>query len=92
MLTEAPHYAEGEEKGRMRMEAGRLREEFSYQCQSCQDLLDRLPQGTCPTCGSDAVVSLGWSQRLSAEYQDWLTRIRGGHKKKSRSPVPAAAE
>ena len=74
------------------MEAGRLKEEFSYQCQSCQELLDRLPQGICPICSSDAVVPLGWSQRSTAEHQDWLTRIYGGYKKKSLSPVPVAVE
>ena len=72
------------------MEAGRLKEEFFYQCQSCQELLDRLPQGICSICGSDAVMPLGWSQRPATERQDWLTRIHGGHKKRSRSPVPVA--
>ena len=74
------------------MEAGRLREEFSYQCQSCQELLERLPQGICSICGSDAVVSLGWSQRSTAEHRDWLTRIHGGYKKRIPSPVPVAVE
>ena len=71
------------------MEASRVRGRFSYQCQSCQELLDCLPQGICSICGSDAVVSLDWSQRSEIERQDWLTRIHGGYKKKNRSPVPA---
>ncbi len=74
------------------MKARRVKEEFSYQCQSCQKLLARLPQGICSICGSDAVVPLGWSQRSTAEHQDWLTRIHGGYKKRNRSPVPVAVE
>lgn len=76
------------------MEAGRLKEEFSYQCQSCQRLLSRLPKGICSICGSYAVVPLGWSQRPTAEHQEWLTRIYGGYKKKNRfvGPVPVALE
>ena len=74
------------------MEAGRLKEAFSYQCESCQELLDRLPQGISSICGSDAVMSLGWSQRPAVERQNWLTRIHGGHKKRNRAPVQVAVE
>ena len=71
-----------------------LKTGLSYQCQSCQELIERLPQGVCPTCSSDAVVPLGWSQVSVAERQDWLTRIHGGYKKKSPPVrlVPATVE
>ena len=73
------------------MREGTLKAGLSYQCQSCQELFERVPQGVCPICGSDAVVTLGWYQVSSAERQDWLTRIHGGYKKKSHLSCPAPA-
>lgn len=64
---------------------------LSYQCQSCEELVERVPQGVCPICGSDAIVSLGWYQVSADERQDWLTRIHGGYKKKNRLSRPVLA-
>lgn len=72
------------------MREGTVKADWSYQCQSCQEFFERVPQGVCPICGSDAVVSLGWDQVSADERQAWLTRIHGGHKK--HSPVPAMVE
>jgi hypothetical protein len=72
------------------MREGLTKADLSYQCQSCQELHERAPHGVCPICGSAVIVPLGWYQVSQAEWQDWLTRIYGGNKKKGQMSGPAA--
>jgi predicted RNA-binding Zn-ribbon protein involved in translation (DUF1610 family) len=50
---------------------------FSYYCTSCETRHKAVSQGTCPTCGSQAIVSVGWYRRSPDERQEWFQRIRG---------------
>jgi rRNA maturation endonuclease Nob1 len=63
--------------------------EFSYHCGSCKELTPRAPRGTCPTCGSQFVIPLGWYYRSVQERSEWLRRIRGQRRKGQR---PSGAE
>ena len=36
-----------------------------------------LPMGSCPFCGSQAIVSVGWYQLSEDKRQSWLERIHG---------------
>ena len=54
-----------------------MRADLSYQCTDCGELFTRVVQGACPTCGSQAVLPLGWFQISIRERKNWLQRIRG---------------
>lgn len=54
-----------------------MRADLSYQCDDCGELFTRVVQGSCPICGSQAVLPLGWFQISIRERKDWLQRIRG---------------
>ena len=62
--------------GGVEMQAG-----FSYHCSNCKELIPRVLQGACPTCGSQSVIPLGWYQLSVRERSDWLRRIRGQRRK-----------
>ena len=72
------------EKGE-RVEAEKVR--FSYYCTSCETRHKTVSQGMCPTCGSQAVVPVGWYRRSPDERKEWFQRIRGEHRK---DPFPPA--
>lgn len=54
---------------------------YHYHCGSCQERIPRAPRGTCPMCGSQFVIPLGWYHLSVQERSDWLRRIRGGQRK-----------
>jgi predicted RNA-binding Zn-ribbon protein involved in translation (DUF1610 family) len=54
-----------------------------YYCTSCETRHHTVSQGTCPTCGSQAIVSVGWYRRSLDERKEWFQRIRGEHRNSS---------
>src|SRR5262249_18257254 len=52
----------------------------SYYCTSCGTRHKTLGRGICPTCGSQAVVTVGWYKRSVDERSEWFQRIRGEHR------------
>ncbi len=53
------------------------KETCAYQCQGCEESFPSIPQGNCPYCGSEAILTLGWDRVSSDERDNWLDRIRG---------------
>lgn len=60
------------------MEAEKVR--FPYYCTSCETRHRTVSQGMCPTCGSQAIISVGWYRRSPDERKEWFQRIRGEHR------------
>lgn len=54
-----------------------MKAEFLYHCSNCGEVLLRVSHGTCPICGSQAVLPMGWYQLSVRERSNWLRRIRG---------------
>ncbi len=61
-----------DEEWRLQMEGT-----FTYQCQDCEALLSSAPNGSCPRCGSQAVLSLDWYGLTPVERGSWFDRIHG---------------
>ena len=60
---------------------------FSYYCTSCETRHKAVLQGTCPKCGSQAIISVGWYRRSPDERKEWFQRIRGEHRNPSDETV-----
>ena len=65
-----------------------MKADTSYHCSECTQLLAEVDKGTCPVCGSRAVIPVGWYQISTEERGDWLRRIRGHRPKKGASRQP----
>src|SRR5262245_58656580 len=67
------------------VEAGKSK--LLYYCTSCETRHRAVSQGMCPTCGSQAIVSIGWYWRSAAERKKWFQRIRGEHRSASHETI-----
>ena len=63
------------------------KETCAYQCQECKESFPSIPQGNCPCCGSEAILTLGWDRVSSDERGNWLDRIRGRSRRASRDTI-----
>ena len=84
LSTQRGNILSGWKKGES-VEAEKVR--FSYYCTSCETRHKTVSQGMCPTCGSQAIVPVGWYRRSPDERKEWFQRIRGEHRK---DPFPPA--
>ncbi len=60
----------------------------AYICYSCQEILERAPQGRCSVCRSDAVYPLAWLERTEQERSKWLKLINGKRERVLPEPIP----
>ena len=67
------------------------KETCAYQCQECEESFPSIPQGNCPYCGSEAILTLGWDRVSSDERGNWLNRIRGRSRQASRDAEALAS-
>ena len=67
------------------------KETCAYQCQECEESFPSIPQGNCPYCGSEAILTLGWDRVSSDERGSWLDRIRGRSRRAPRDAFDALA-
>ena len=65
------------------------KETCAYQCQECEESFPSIPQGNCPYCGSEAILTLGWDRVSSDKRDNWLDRIRGRSRHAPRDAVEA---
>jgi predicted RNA-binding Zn-ribbon protein involved in translation (DUF1610 family) len=81
-----PHLVERFSKWEKRGKVDAGKAKFSYYCTSCETRHTSVLQGTCPTCGSQAIVPVGWYRRSPDERKEWFRRIRG------EPPTPSGKE
>ena len=67
------------------------KETCAYQCQECEESFPSIPQGNCPYCGSEAILTLGWDRVSPDERGSWLDRIRGRSRRAPRDAFDALA-
>ena len=65
------------------------KETCAYQCQECGESFSSIPHGTCPCCGSEAILTLGWDRVSPDERDNWLDRIWGRLRRTPRDAIDA---